>query len=63
MHKLKSPHFSSITSITKVGMANLLPGASSNFRLKKIESGFVPDINGQAIGNVTENGSNSKEIW
>lgn len=49
-----TPALVQLPSITPVGMASLLPGASTDFRLKKNDSGFVPQINGQAVGTVTQ---------
>ena len=49
-----TPALAQLPSITSVGMASLLPGASANFRLIKNDSGFVPQINGQAVGTVTQ---------
>lgn len=43
-----------LPSITTVGMASLLPGASTDFQLVKKDSGFVPSIQGQELGNVSQ---------
>jgi hypothetical protein len=43
-----------LPSITVVGMASLLPGASTDFQLVKKDSGFVPSIQGQDVGNVNQ---------
>lgn len=43
-----------LPSITVVGMASLLPGASTDFQLVKKESGFVPSIQGKDVGNVVQ---------
>ncbi|MDF9799777.1 hypothetical protein OKW21_005040 [Catalinimonas alkaloidigena] len=49
-----TPTLVQLPGITPVGMASLLPGASSDFRLTKKDSGFVPQVNGQIVGNVTQ---------
>lgn len=49
-----TPALVQLPSITPVGMASLLPGASTDFRLTKLDSGFVPQINGQVIGTVSQ---------
>ncbi|MBD0302013.1 MAG: PglZ domain-containing protein, partial [Tolypothrix sp. T3-bin4] len=49
-----TPALVQLPSITPVGMASLLPGASTDFRLIKNNSGFVPHINGQAVGTVNQ---------
>jgi hypothetical protein len=43
-----------LPSITTVGMASLLPGASTDFQLVKKDSGFMPSIQGQELGNVIQ---------
>ena len=43
-----------LPSITLVGMASLLPGASSDFRLVKTDSGFIPYINEQEVKTVAQ---------
>ncbi len=48
------PALVQLPSTTQVGMASLLPGASTDFRLVKNDSSFVPQVNGQLVGNVTQ---------
>lgn len=43
-----------LPSITLVGMASLLPDASSGLRLVKTETSYTPYINDQAVGNVAQ---------
>lgn len=43
-----------LPSITTVGMASLLPGASTDFQLVKKDSGVMPSIQGQELGNVIQ---------
>tara|TARA_R110002124_G_scaffold70305_3_gene188835 strand:+ start:11614 stop:14163 length:2550 start_codon:yes stop_codon:yes gene_type:complete len=43
-----------LPSITLVGMASLLPGASTDFRLVKSENGFVPYIQEQEVKTVVQ---------
>jgi len=43
-----------LPSVTTVGMASLLPGASTDFQLVKKDSGFMPSIQGQELGNVIQ---------
>lgn len=49
-----TPALVQLPSTTPVGMASLLPGASTNFRIVKTDSGYVPQIHGQVVGNVTQ---------
>ncbi|XOV89808.1 MAG: PglZ domain-containing protein [Pseudomonadota bacterium] len=46
------PALAQLPSITPVGMASLLPGASSGLRLVKNESGYIPFIDDQPVANV-----------
>ena len=49
-----TPALAQLPSITLVGMASLLPGASTDFRLVKTDNGFVPCIRGQEIKTVSQ---------
>lgn len=49
-----TPALVQLPSITMVGMASLLPGASMDFKLIETGSGFTPQINGQMVGTVTQ---------
>ena len=49
-----TPALVQLPSMTMVGMASLLPGASMDFKLIKTDSGFAPQINGQITSNVTQ---------
>jgi len=49
-----TPALVQLPSITPVGMASLLPGASIDFQLIKNDSGFVPQINGQEAETVAQ---------
>lgn len=48
------PAFAQLPSITRVGMASLLPGAGAGLRLVKSESGFTPHLGDQPVANVTQ---------
>lgn len=48
------PALVQLPSITSVGMAGLLPGASVDFKLIKTDAGFAPQVNGVVVGNVTQ---------
>ena len=49
-----TPALVQLPSITSVGMASLLPGASTGFHLVKNEAGFTPYILDQPVGTVAQ---------
>jgi hypothetical protein len=48
------PALAQLPSITVVGMASLLPGASTGLRLVKNENGYTPYIGDQPVSNVSQ---------
>ena len=48
------PALAQLPSITPVGMASLLPGASTGLRLVKNESGYTPYLGDQPVSNVSQ---------
>jgi len=48
------PALVQLPSTTPVGMASLLPGASHGLRLVKNDAGFIPCIQNQPVGTVTQ---------
>ena len=49
-----TPALVQLPSITPVGMAGLLPGASADFKLVKTDAGFAPQVNGRVVANVAQ---------
>ncbi|HAR32948.1 MAG TPA: PglZ domain-containing protein, partial [Desulfobacter sp.] len=49
-----TPALVQLPSITPVGMAGLLPGASADFKLIKTDAGFAPQVTGSVVANVTQ---------
>ena len=43
-----------LPSITPIGMASLLPGASTGLKLVKTKTGYTPQLNGKAVGTVSQ---------
>ncbi len=48
------PAFAQLPTVTRVGMASLLPGAADNLRLTKNSDDLLPTIGGLPVGNVTQ---------
>ncbi len=48
------PALAQLPSVTPVGMASLLPGASGTLRLVRNENGYVPYLSDQAVTNVNQ---------
>lgn len=49
-----TPAFAQLPTVTRVGMASLLPGAAEKLRLTKNSDGLLPIIDGVPVGNVTQ---------
>ncbi|MGQ7848557.1 PglZ domain-containing protein [Granulosicoccus sp. 3-233] len=49
-----TPALAQLPSITPVGMASLLPGASTGLRLVKKENGYTPHLGDQPVSNVSQ---------
>jgi hypothetical protein len=48
------PALVQLPSITPVGMASLLPGASTGLQLAQTDTGLLPQLDGQPVGSVTQ---------